>query len=162
MHEEMKALQNKGSYTLVPREEVESLGEQIGPTTWALRQKRNPSGIPTKKKARMVLCGDLQDNITSRNDVCTPLVDWSTARMLFGLTIHQGFKTKQVDFRNAFLQSPTPKALYAKLPPGGWKDQHPGLIMKFTKSIYGDCRSPQLWYKYLKAGLEARVWKRVS
>ena len=24
------------------------------------------------------------------------------------------------------------------------------------KSIYGDRQSPQLWYKYLKAGLEAR------
>ena len=85
MHAEMKALQDKGSYTLVPREEAERLGEQIVPTTWALRQKRNLSGVPTKKKSRMVLRGDLEENITSRNDVHAPLVDWSTVRMLFGL-----------------------------------------------------------------------------
>ena len=159
MHEEMRALEEMGTFELVDREEAESSGKQIVPMTWALRQKRNPSGLPTRKKARCCLRGDLQEDISSRNDVYTPLVDWSTVRMLFGLAIHEGYVTKQVDFRLAFVQSPLPEPLYAELPAGGWKSSNPGKVMKFTRSIYGDRRSPQLWFKFLKAGLEARGWK---
>ena len=161
MDKEMDGLKDMGTYDVVPRDEALKAGQQIVPTTWANRVKRNPAGDETRKKARCVLRGDLQDSrqISSRNDIYTPLVDWATVRLLFGLTVHEGLKTRQVDFRLAFMQSPLKDPLFAEFPPGGWKQANPGMIMKFNRSIYGDRRSPQMWYKHLKKGLEARGWK---
>ena len=158
MDVEIEGLIKKECFEVVDRSIVEAAGHEIVPTTWALRQKRLPDGTPTKRKARCCLRGDLQTGFNTRNDVYAPVVDWATVRLLFSLTLHQGYKTRQVDFRQAFIQSDLPEPIYAELPPGGWKKSNPGKVLKLKKSLYGDRRAPQLWFKHLKRGLEVRGW----
>ena len=83
-----------------------------------------------------------------------------TVRLLFGLTLHQGYVTRQVDYRQAFIQAELKEPIYAELPPGGWRQSNPGKVMKLKKSLYGNCRAPQMWYLHLKRGLEARGFKQ--
>ena len=118
MKEEMDSLLSKECFELVDRASVEADGHKIIPTTWALRMKRRPDGTPYRKKSRMCLRGDLQTDIISRNDVYAPVVDWATVRLLFGLSVHQDYVTKQVDFRLAFIQADNKEDVYAELPPG--------------------------------------------
>ena len=162
MKDKMEGLYKKGTYELIDLVKAEKTGRKIIPTMWALRIKRLIDGTPTRKKSRVVLRGDLQKDLPemTRNATFAPVVDWSTLRLLLSLTLHEGWKTKQVDCIQAFLHAPLVEETYAELPPGGWKEANPGKVMKLKKSLYGNKRAPQMWFNHLKTGLEARGWKQ--
>ena len=65
MKQEIDVLMKLGTWTVVPRAEVEKLGHEIIKSTWALRQKRAPDGTPTKKKARFCVRGDHQNKLAA-------------------------------------------------------------------------------------------------
>ena len=52
MRKELDTLTQMGAWTIVPRAEVLGKGKRIIKMTWAFRQKVDPMGNPTKKKAR--------------------------------------------------------------------------------------------------------------
>ena len=99
-----------------------------------------------------------QTNLVDKNDTYAPVVDWATVRLLFGTTVIRGWKTRQVDFNQAFIQAPMQEQVYAGLPPT-YQNENPGMCLRLKRSLYGDRRAPQLWYKYLKVGMEKRGWK---
>jgi hypothetical protein len=105
-------------------------------STWAFRRKRRPNGLIHKLKSRFVVRGNLQI-LDATEGTYSPVVDWSTIRLLFVLTAAQGLKTKTIDFNAAFVQSDLPKPIYLELPPGY---SVPGSD-KVTKSLYGDVRA---------------------
>jgi hypothetical protein len=75
--------------------------------------------------------------------------------MVFNLSIAHDLVSTQVDFRNAFVQSSLPKPIYVELPKG-MKPVGGPKVLKVYKSLYGDRRAPQLWFKHLAAGLAAQ------
>jgi hypothetical protein len=54
---------------------------------------------------------------------------------------------KQIDFRNAFVQSNLPAPMYLELPQGF---EETGKVFKVEKSLYRDKRAPKLWFKHLR------------
>jgi Reverse transcriptase (RNA-dependent DNA polymerase) len=138
MDKEMDELMNKGTFHFVSKSSVK---EPIIDSTWVLRIKQAPDGRPTKYKARFCVRGDKQ--ILEENDIDTyaPVVEWSTVRTMFTLTIMRDLQTRQIDFRNAFVQSKLPKPIYLKPPPNrryhqmysNYKDR----VLKVSKSLYG-------------------------
>jgi hypothetical protein len=158
MNDEIEALLLKNTFRKVPRDLPVSLGKEIVGTTWVLKRKRRPDGSIIKLKARLVVRGDQQRQIGTHTDVTySPVVAWSTVRLLFTLATALNLPTKQIDFRNAFVQSDLPEPIYVELPPGGYRN-HPenaGMVLEVTKSLYGDRRAPKLWYKYLRSTLES-------
>jgi hypothetical protein len=145
MDKEFIALQNKDTFTIIDRSAVPT-GHQIVKSAWAFRRKRRPNGLIYKLKSRFVLRGDLQ-KLAEAEETYSPVVDWSTVRLLFVLTAAQGLKTQTIDFNAAFVQADLPaEPLYLELPPGygiPGKDK----VYKVTKSLYGDVRAAKLWYK---------------
>jgi hypothetical protein len=157
MDAEINALLDKSTFRLVPRAIATDRNKEIVGTTWVFKRKRKPDGTIIKLKARLVVRGDQQKQVgQDRSSTYSPVVAWSTVRLLFTLTTAFRLKSTQIDFRNAFVQSDLPEPIYIELPPGGYKT-HPdnaGMILEVTKSLYGDRRAPQLWYKYLRQALE--------
>jgi hypothetical protein len=98
MAKEMEGLHDKGMYELIDCEEAQKSGCHIVPTIWAFRQKCLVDGTPTQKKSHVVLCGDLQKDLPDDcNITYAPVIGWSTLCLLLNLTLHEGWKTKQVD-----------------------------------------------------------------
>ena len=111
------------------------------------RKKCHPSGEGYCFKAHMRMRGDLQRENCSNNKTFAPVMEWVTMRMLFSLSIMEGWSTASIDFKNTFAQATLPKAIYMKLPQGHVQ-ANPGdqdKVMKIKKSLYGDCRAANLW-----------------
>jgi hypothetical protein len=117
MYDELDAIQDKGTFTVVDR--AAAGDHEIVPSTGAFKRKRFPDGSLMKLKARFCVRGDQQfETGRVKSETYSPVVDWSTLRMLFGLTVQYGLATQQIDFKNAFVQSDLPAPLYLEPPPG--------------------------------------------
>jgi hypothetical protein len=84
------------------------------------------------------------------------VVDWSTVRLLFILTVAQRLKSTTIDFNAAFVQSDLPEPIYLELPPG-YAVPNEDKVYKVNKSLYGDVRAARLWYKHLSAALVSKM-----
>ena len=147
---ELDALRNKDTMSEIFRHDVPA-GHQIIRSTWAFRRKRRPNGEIHKLKARFVVRGDLQV-LDSSEGTYSPVVDWSSVRLLFVLTVAQQLKSTTIDFNAAFVQSDLPEPIYLELPPG-YAVPGEDKVYKVVKSLYGDVRAAKLWYKHLSAAL---------
>jgi Reverse transcriptase (RNA-dependent DNA polymerase) len=102
-----------------------------------------------KKKARCCVCGDIQE-FDAGETVYAPVVDWSTVRIILIIAVALGLYTRQIDFRNAFVESFLPKPIYLEMPQGF---EQAGKVLKVKNSLYGDKRAPKLWFQNLRAAL---------
>ena len=65
--------------------------------------KRDPAGEIKKHKARFCVRGDKQIEGVDYVDSYAPVVSWSTVRIMFSLTMKQGWATRQVAFSSLFV-----------------------------------------------------------
>jgi hypothetical protein len=156
MEVELAALIRKETFVEINRTDVPK-GQQVCKSTWAFRRKRRPNGLIYKLKSRFVVRGDMQ-RLAEAEETYSPVIDWSTVRLLFILTAAQGLKTQTIDFNAAFVQAKLPEPLYLELPPG-YSVQGQDKVYKVTKSLYGDVRAAKLWYKHLSNALVGDTMK---
>ncbi len=156
MDTELYDLQEKGTFEFCDRSQA--IG-QVVPSTWVFRRKFKPDGTFSKLKARFCVRGDLQTDI--EGETYAPVVDWSTLRLVFSLTVAHNLYSTQIDFKNAFVQSSLPEPIYLEAPPGRWRHdpRYAGKVLKVKKSLYGDRRAPNLWYMHLRNVLEQEGFK---
>ena len=112
---------------------------QVLSGTWAFKLKWFPSGILKKVKARFCAQGDQQEDVDVF-DTYAPVASWSSMQMLTVLAMQKGWKTRQIDFSNAFVQAPMQRDVYVSLP--AMFDDTKGipakdLCLKLRKSLYG-------------------------
>ena len=159
MDRELDALFRKATFRMISRGEIPRNPDGSVPdvikSSWVLKIKRRPDGSYTKHKSRLVLRGDLQtlDQEKEDEETFAPVVDWGTVRLMFVLTVAQNLCTTQIDFDNAFVQSELPEPIYMEVPPG-YQSADGDKVFEVTKSLYGDCRAPRLWYLHLRSKLE--------
>ena len=159
MEAEIEVLKKLKTWTVVPRSEALALGATIIKSTWALRQKRSPDGTPTKKKGRLCVRGDL---LPSPFDNYSPVVQWSSVRLMLILSIVHGLKTRQVDYVNAFAQADLEQELYMELPTGVEHDNDFPVVLKLHKSLYGLGEAPLLFFELLKKNLLSVGFKQLD
>ena len=154
MDVELQALRDKRTMTEINHCDVPK-GKQIVKSTWAFKHKRRPNGEIYKLKARFVVRGDLQ-RLDDTDSTFSPVVDWSTVRLLFILTVAQRLKSTTIDFNAAFVQSDLPDPIYLELPPG-YAVPNKDKVYKVDKSLFGDVRAARLWYKHLSSALVTKM-----
>eukprot|EP00957_Ditylum_brightwellii_P177810 13544278-Ditylum_brightwellii.AAC.1 len=74
-------------------------------STWAFKVKRFPDGSFKKYKAYLCMRGDQQRKDVNYFETFSPVVSWSTVRIVMTVALHLGLKSKQVDYANAFVQT---------------------------------------------------------
>ena len=104
MQVEIQQLEDLNCWDVVAKSDLPP-GANILPGTWAFKLKRYPDGRAREHKARFCACSDLQIKGKDYTDKWAPVVSWSTVRMLLCLSISQGWKTRQVNFDNVFVQA---------------------------------------------------------
>ena len=116
MDKEITRLEQMDTWELVPRSSMPK-GTRAIPGTWAFRIKRFPDGHLNKFKARWCVMGNcLEQGVHYFEDAYSPLVGWPTARTALLLSATAGWKSRQVDFTNAFCQAPQKDLIYVEIP----------------------------------------------
>jgi hypothetical protein len=137
----------------VPREKALNEGKPVIDSVWAFKRKRYPDGSVKKLKARFCVRGDLQKKHIDYFYTYSPVVQWSTVRLLLILSIILQFETKQVDFTLAFVQAKADPGIYIEMPRMFEMD---GYVLELKRNLYGQCDAPLKFYEHLKLGLSQR------
>jgi histone deacetylase 1/2 len=79
----------------------------------------------------------------------SPVVRWSTIRVILTISIMNGWYTRQLDFVLAYPQAPVECDLYMAIP-YGYKIQDPKrYALQLKKNLYGQKQAGRVWNKYL-------------
>jgi hypothetical protein len=155
---EINTLEECGTWEVISRNKVPK-GVKVIPSTWTFRRKRNPDGSISKRKARFCVRGDLQSE-GEDDDNYSPIAQATTIRLMLILTLLRRLKCTQVDYQNAFAQSPIDKEVYIEIPKGFNSTLEAGdIVLRLKKSLYGLIDAPKLFYEHLKKCLLKRGFK---
>ena len=137
------------SWTEVPYKAAKASGQQILDCMWVFTYKFNQDNQFLKCKARLVVRGDQQRNITSQDTYAATLAGRSF-RLLMAIAAKYNLELKQFDITNAFVHAPLDREVYMRMPQGY---QKPGTVLKLQKALYGLRISTALWQKDFTATL---------
>jgi hypothetical protein len=131
------------SWVEVPASAVKRAGHQVLDCMWVYTYKLDKHHRLLKCKARLVVRGDQQRNITSQDTYAATLASRSF-RMLAAIAAKYNLELRQWDVANAFVHATIDREIYMRMPNGYRK---PGTILRVQKALYGLRISPLLWQK---------------
>ena len=109
-----------------------------------------------KFKARYCVRGDLQREGVDYFDTYAPVIQWSTVRLLLTMVLSKNWKTKQVDYTNAFAQARLKEEVYIESPRGFGRKDKKDMVLKLINSLYGLKQAPKTFFEKLRDGLLER------
>jgi Reverse transcriptase (RNA-dependent DNA polymerase) len=116
MKSEIESLESMGTWDVVPRTSMPK-GAKAIPSTCAFQIKRFPDGRLNKFKTRWCVMGNrMEKGVHYFKHAYSPLVGWPTMRAAMILSAAHGWKSRQVDFTNAFCQAPQKDHIFVELP----------------------------------------------
>jgi hypothetical protein len=150
-HEQMK------SWIEVPAKPIKRSGQQILDCMWVYTYKLDKHHCLIKCKARLVVRGDQQRNITTQDTYAATLAGRSF-RMLMAIAAKFDLELKQYDVSNAFVHATIDREIHMKMPRGY---QKPGTLLRVQKALYGLRISPLLWQKEFTSTLVELGFKQI-
>jgi len=124
---------------------------KVLPCHFILKQKRDPNGNKTQKKARLVVGGNYQPSNTY-DEISSPTSRMTSVKILMQLAAAHSYYVKSFDIAGAYLHAPIDKDIYIRVPAFG---DNPSFIAKLNKSLYGLRQAGALWNKHLHDSLTA-------
>ena len=151
---ELHTLQNElDCWELVPR----TPEMNVLPSTWAFKCKRFPDGRVKKFKARFCARGDRQKEGIDFFETWSPVVQWTTVRIMLIFSCILGLKSVQADITAAFVHAhlPTTEQVYVHQPRGFYapnttSNSH---VLKLKRALYGLKQAPRHFFNYLSQHL---------
>ena len=145
------------SWTEVPAQEARKGRHQILDSMWVYTYKLDKHHRFQKCKARLVVRGDQQKNVTAQDTYAATLAGRSF-RMLAAIAARFDLELKQYDVTNAFVHADIDRPVYMKMPRGYAR---PGTILRLNKALYGLRISPLLWQRHFTTFLTSLGFKPV-
>nr|GEW20647.1 putative ribonuclease H-like domain-containing protein [Tanacetum cinerariifolium] len=124
-------------------------GKRAIGTKWVFRNKKYKRGIVIKNKARLVAQGYSQEEGIDYNEVFTPVARIKAIRLFLAYASYMGFMVYQMDVNNTFLYGRIKKEVYVCQPPGFEDPDHPDMVYKVVKALYGLRQAPKSLDKYV-------------
>jgi transposase InsO family protein len=160
---ELHTLQNDlDCWELVPRTD----DMNVLPSTWAFKCKRFPDGRVKKFKARFCARGDRQKEGIDYFETWSPVVQWTTVRIMLIFSCILRLKSVQADITAAFVHATLPEVeeVYVHQPrgffaPGTTSKSH---VLKLKRALYGLKQAPRHFFNYLSQHLIKHGLKQSS
>jgi hypothetical protein len=118
---------------------------------WVYKLKHNEDGSIERYRSRIVAKGFLQHEGIDYGEVFSPVVRYSTLRLILALCAHYGMYKRHLDCPKAFTQAELDTPVYMKAP-AGVKIPF-GMCFEMLKSIYGLKQAGRLFYQLVLAFL---------
>ena len=153
MASELKALQDNGTWTLVPLPTGKSL---IG-CRWVFKIKHLSDGSIERYKARLVAKGFTQLEGVDYQDTFSPTAKIISVRCLLALAASHNWSIHQLDVNNAFLHGDLTEEIYMSPPPGLRRQGEDDLVCHLHKSLYGETGFSPVVCKVFRSHLLRRI-----
>jgi hypothetical protein len=124
---------------------------------WVYTYKLDKDHRLIKCKARLVVQGDQQRNITSQDTYAATLASQSFCTLM-AIAAEHNLELKQYDVTNAFIHATMDRVVYMRMPHGY---QKPGTILRVNKALYGLRISLLLWQKEFTSTLKTLGFRSV-
>ena len=112
MKEEIANLKRMNTWTLVERQPH----MKVLKVTWAFKLKRTPDWVAYRYCSRFCVRGNQQEYGINYFETFAPVIQWSTIRLLLILILTNNWKTRVIDYTNAFPQANIDTDIYVELP----------------------------------------------
>jgi hypothetical protein len=167
MSKELQDHVNRCHWKIVPLKSVPTHKVPI-PMVWSMKRKRNPVGDIIKWKARLCAGGHKSLEFVDYWNMYSPVVSWSTVRLMIVMALLNDWHMRSIDFVLAFPQAPIQTDIYMRPPkvPFGFtipdlpsiKDRFHN-VYKLLRNLYGLKDAGRTWFNFLKKGLLQCGWK---
>lgn len=138
MREELKAFEDNQAWEFVDRREA----DRVVQCKWVFRKKFE-SDNKVRYRARLVAKGFTQKEGLDYTETYSPVLRYSTLRLLFALSVKLNFKITHLDVTTAFLNGYLSENVYMHAPPN--LDCKENCILKLKRAIYGLKQSARAW-----------------
>lgn len=150
MHEEMQALRDHKTWTLV---EPSTVRQKLIYCRYVFKVKPETRATKQRHKARLVAKGFQQRRGVDFNETYAPVAKLSSIRLLLAHAHTRGLVVSQVDVKNPFLNSKLDEEIYMRQPKGFVNMRHPNHVCKLRRTIYGLKQAARGFYSALCAAL---------
>ena len=168
MIKEIEDHTTRGHWRITTRKEMRERNYDYKPIAaiWSFKRKRNPFGDIVKYKARLCCHGGQTIRGVHYDETFSPVVAWSTVRMLLTLSEVYGWHARQIDFVLAFPQAEVRTDVYMQVPEKFRVSEgkltldetapHPSRqdnVVKLIKNVYGLKDASKTWVDHISSGL---------
>lgn len=168
MDEELKSFEENQAWELVDVKEA----DRVVQCKWVFKRKFE-SDNKVRFRARLVAKGFTQKEGVDYKETYSPVLRYSTLRLLFALSVKLNFKITHLDVTTAFLNGFLDENVFMQLPPNLECKNKNNTVLKLKRAIYGLKQSARVWNKrvddcllalgYVKSKLEPCLYiKKVN
>ena len=149
---EYNQLMDKGTWTLIPRDQVPKGARIIG-CKWVFKTKSDGT-----KKSRLVIKGFKQRYGKDFHETFAAVSRLDSVRLTIATATLKKWVIQHWDVTGAFLHGDVDTEIYMEMPEG---HEIPGYVCCLNKSLYGLKQAPRIWYQCVKQALR-KLGFRVS
>ena len=122
---------------------------------WVFKVKYNSKGTVERFKARLVAKGYSQKYGLDYEETFSPVVRFTSIRMLLAFAVQHNMLIHQMDVVAAFLNGSLQEDIYMEQPDGYVQAKNEQLVCKLKKSLYGLKQAPRCWNAVLNDFLKS-------
>ncbi|KAH9752645.1 hypothetical protein KPL71_014775 [Citrus sinensis] len=143
MQDEIVSLKKNNTWILVDRPSNKKL---VG-SKWIFKLKAGASeNEPPRHKARLVAKGFTQREGVDFNEVFSPVVKYSSIRLLLAFSAYHDLELEQTDVKTAFLHGSLDEEIFMAQPEGFIEKGSEDKVCLLKKSLYDLKQSPRQWF----------------
>lgn len=128
-------------------------GRQALTGKWVFKRKLNPDGLIARFKARYVVHGYKQVEGIDFNETFSPVVWFTSERILLALAAEKGLLLHHMDVKTAFLNGYLEEEIYIAQPEGFEDPNNPDKVCLLKRPLYGLKQSAREWNKRIHVHL---------
>lgn len=141
MKEELKSFNDNDTWELVDRPK----NGTVVKNKWVFKKKFNSEG-EERYRARLVAKGFTQKKGIDFNETFSPVLRYSTLRLLFALSVNLNLNMNHLDVPTAFLNGFLTESVYMEIPDNSDFVDCKNKVLKLKRAIYGLKQSARAWY----------------
>lgn len=155
MEEELKSFHENEAWEIVNKPS----DAKVVQCRWVYKKKLNIDNT-VRYRARLVAKGYTQREGIDYKETFSPVLKYSTLKLLFALSVKLDLNITHLDVTTAFLNGRLDETVYMELPQNFKCDSNQNEVLKLKRAIYGLKQSARAWNKEVDVCLQQLGYKK--